>query len=278
MAVMNYFENKVAFVTGAASGIGLALSKALTARGVKVMMADIDTDALADARADLPGSTAQVKCDVANAQSVAEAAQATLETFGKVHFVFNNAGVAMAGLPGDIKLPDWRWAVDINLMGVVYGVEAFAPILREQGEGGHIINTASMAGHVTTATLAPYNTTKFAVVAYSECLRAELQPDNINVSVLCPTFIKTNIHNSAEHRPSRDDGRDHREDPAYELTKAMVEAGMNADLFAELVLTCMANGRFYIFNDPNAKFAITERYENIIAEYDACLKDLEGLT
>ena len=111
MAIVNYFENKVAFVTGAASGIGLALSKALVARGVKVMMADINTGALADARADLLGSTAQVKCDVANAKSVAEAAQATLETFGKVHFVFNNAGVAMAGLPGDIKLPDWRWAV-----------------------------------------------------------------------------------------------------------------------------------------------------------------------
>ena len=165
---MNYFENKVAFVTGAASGIGLALSKALIARGVKVMMADINADALADARAVLSGVTGQVRCDVADAQSVADAAQATLETFGKVHFVFNNAGVAMAGLPGGIKLPDWRWAVDINLMGVVYGVEAFAPILREQGEGGHIINTASMAGHATTATLAPYNTTKFAVVAYSE--------------------------------------------------------------------------------------------------------------
>ena len=275
---MSEFKNRTAFVTGAASGIGLALTKALIARGANVMMADLNADNLAKAAAEInaPEQIGMVACDVAEFESVEAAAQASTKKFGNVHYVFNNAGVSLAGRSGKIDIKDWKWIVDINLMGVVYGVETFLPMIKAHGEGGHIINTASMAGHFSTSFMAPYHATKFAVVGYSESLAMELKDSNIGVSVLCPTWVKSNIYNASLDRPSVDasTSEDFTKNPVYETTKALVDNGMSAEKFADLVLSSVEQKRFYVFNDPEARAAIDVRRGLILADYDACLNDL----
>ncbi|WP_033315021.1 SDR family oxidoreductase [Robiginitomaculum antarcticum] len=277
---MNEFKNKTAFITGAAGGIGLSLARKFHEAGANVMMADINAGALEKAKADLGGGSrlARIVCDVSKPDQVKAAADATLKAFGKVHIVVNNAGVGLAGRAGDIALEDWRWIVDINLMGVVYGVEAFTPLIRDNGEGGHILNVASMAGHFTMPGMAPYHATKFAVVGYSEALRQELAPDNINVTTLCPTWVKTNIYNAAANRPTaaKDSNK-----PAsvtatqlYALTKGLVDSGMSPDTLADLCLTALTARRGTVFNDPEARPAIMARAKTLLADYDACLDDL----
>lgn len=274
---MTDFENKTAFVTGAASGIGLALVKSLLARGVNVMMADINGDALETARAEVgsPERTDTIVCDVANEISVQQAAQATAARFGKVHFVFNNAGVSLAGRPGEIALADWRWITDINLLGIVYGCETFIPMIAGHGEGGHIINTASMAGHAASVGMAPYFATKFATVGYSEALFHELAPVGIGVSCLCPTWIKSNIHNTSDASPAADETRaEFKKSKAYQTVKSLVENGMEPEDYAEAVMKAIAQKRLYVFNDPEARQAIVDRNKWLLADYDASLKDL----
>ncbi len=279
---MTDFENKTAFVTGAASGIGLALSQALVAHGAKVMMADIDAENLAEAASKIgaPDKVETIICNAAEQASVEAAAKATRDRFGSVHFVFNNAGVSLAGRSGNIAIKDWQWIVDINLLGVVYGVEAFLPAMQAHGEGGHIINTASMAGHFATGYMPPYHATKFAVVGYSEALAMELKGSDIGVSVLCPTWVKSKIYDAAVGRPSVDGKPDEssKTNPVYESTKALVDNGMSAERFAELVLISVAKKRFYVFNDPEARGAIDMRRDLILADYDACLDDLKDIT
>lgn len=179
---MTDISGRIAFITGGASGLGFSMAKAFLARGASVMLADINPEGLAEAKASLQQPNHHVDtvvCDVADVESVRAAAKATVDRFGKVHLVVNNAGVSLTGRAGKIAIENWRWAVDINLMGVVHGVEVFTPILRAQKEGGHFINTSSMAGHVASAGAAPYIATKFAVVGYSEALRGELEPDEL---------------------------------------------------------------------------------------------------
>ncbi len=274
---MTDIANKTAFVTGAASGIGLGLCKALLAKGAKVMMADIDAEGLDIAHAALnaPDNTATVICDVADADSVKAAAKATIDSFGKVHLVFNNAGVSLAGRPGQIALEDWRWITDINLLGVVYGCETFIPLITSHGEGGHIINTASMAGHITSPGMTPYFATKFAVVGYSEALFHELKSANIGVSCLCPTWVKSNIHNTSDKSPSANATRgEFKTSKAYLTVKALVENGMGADVYAELVMKAIEADRLHVFNDPEMRQAIVDRNAATLANYDANLKDL----
>ena len=146
---MQDFEGKVAFVTGAASGIGYGIAKAFAANGMKVMMADIEEGPLEQAVADLKAANGVVEgvvCDVSDIEAVRMAAAKTIEAFGKVHVLVNNAGVGGGGETGSIPLEDWKWVVDVNLMGVVYGCETFVPLMKEHGEGGHIVNTSSMFG------------------------------------------------------------------------------------------------------------------------------------
>jgi len=274
---MNDFQGKTAFITGAASGIGLALSQALAARGANVMMADIGAEAVADAAKALQetgGKVESVVCDVACLDQMRAAAEATTKAFGHIHILMNNAGVGLGGVTGQIDAKDWRWIIDINLMGVVHGVEVFTPLMLAHGEGGYIVNTASMAGHSTAAGLAPYCATKFAVVGYSECLQQELAPQGIDVSVLCPTWIKTNIHNTVEKRPTAD-GSVPASNPLAEMLKAAVENGMPPEEFAEITLDAMQKKRFYVFNDPEARAAVDTRHEKICEDYDAWLGELD---
>lgn len=275
---MKTFENKTAFVTGAASGIGLALTKALVAEGANVMMADINTDNLEAAFAviDNPARTSTIICDVADHTSVAATAKATLERFGQVDLLFNNAGVGLAGKSGNIATEDWKWIVDINLMGVVYGVEVFLPHMLSRGGQGHIINTASMAGHMAAPYMAPYNATKFAVVGYSEGLKLELENTDIGISVLCPTWIKSNIYNASASRPSLGGkGEDNSGDAVYQQVKHVVDNGMDPEIYAALTLNAIKENRFYVFNDPKARAMIDTRRNQILSDYDACLAYLD---
>ena len=275
---MTYFSQKTAFVTGAASGIGFAICEALLARGASVMMADIDGPGLSDAMAKLGGKSKNLSatlCDVTKIDAVRAAADATTTAFGKVHMVFNNAGVGLAGASGNIDMKDWRWIVDINLMGVVHGVETFVPLIKSHGEGGHILNTASMAGHMAHIGMNPYFATKFAVVGYSEALFHELMEANIGVSCLCPTWVKSNIHNTADKAPVAGQYRDKfKASKAYETIKGYIENGMDADVYAELCLKAVEANRLHVFNDPEARVAVEMRGKALLADYDANLKDL----
>jgi NAD(P)-dependent dehydrogenase (short-subunit alcohol dehydrogenase family) len=202
---MREFKGKTAVVTGGASGIGLAMAKAFAENGMNVMLADVEQNALDAALKDLNQYGNHVRgvvCDVADPDSVERAAQASFAAFGKVHILRNNAGVAAGSGIDSISVESWRWVVDVNLMGVVYGVRSFLPHIRAHGEGGHIVNTASMAGMVS-GWFSPYDATKFAVVAMSEGLRPQLQPLGIGVSVLCPYFVRTKIGESGRNRQER---------------------------------------------------------------------------
>ena len=193
-------------MTGGAAGIGLALGRAFARSGMKVMLADIETDALQTAVESLQEISPDISgivCDVADAESVERAAQAAFDAFGRVHVVCNNAGVAAGGGIDHISLDNWRWVIDVNLMGVLHGIKSFLPHIRAHGEGGHIVNTASMAGMQTGLGFSPYGASKFAVVSMSEGLRHQLKPLGIGVSVLCPSFVRTRIGESGRNRPER---------------------------------------------------------------------------
>src|SRR5260221_9011530 len=170
---MRELAGRTAFVTGGASGIGFALGRAFAQAGMKVMLADIETDVLAAAVKslhDVGPDVRGVSCDVADPASVERAAEASYDAFGNVHVVCNNAGVAAGGGIDNISLDNWRWEVDVNLMGVVHGIRSFLPHIRAHGEGGHIVNTASIAGMINGIGVSPYSPTKFAVVGMSDGL------------------------------------------------------------------------------------------------------------
>ena len=274
---MSDIQGRVAFVTGGASGLGLSMARIFLKRGASVMLADRDAEGLERAVAELSSDTNQVAsvvCDVADASEIEKAAQATIDHFGKVHIVVNNAGVGLGGQPGEIPLQDWRWIVDINLMGVVHGVEVFAPLIQSHGEGGHIINTGSMAGHVAPGGMGPYNATKYAVVGYSESLKAELMPHNIGVSVLCPGWVRTNIHTTGFGRPSGGPTLEEaKDDPQFQEMDAVIKGGLDPDKVAEWVADCVEANRLYIFTHEIMKMGIDMKYAQIQADYDAIIQD-----
>src|SRR5258705_9575792 len=173
---------------------------------MKVMLADIEATALRAAVQSLqefPPNFRGTVCDVADAASVDQAAKMSFEAFGNVHVVCNNAGVAAGGGIDHISLDNWRWVIDVNLMGVLHGIKSFLPHIRAHGEGGHIVNTASMAGMQGGLGFSPYGASKFAVVSMSEGLSLQLKPHGIGVSVLCPSYVRTGIGESGRNRPAR---------------------------------------------------------------------------
>ena len=274
---METFDGKTAFITGGASGIGLSIARGLAQRGSNVMLADTDKRGLELARDELERTGARVAitvCDVANASDVEQSAGEAVGCFGKVHIVVNNAGVSLGGQTGAIPLEDWRWIVDVNLMGVVHGTEIFTPLIRSHGEGGHVVNTASMAGHWAARYLGPYNATKFAVVGYSESIRQELAEDGIGVSVLCPGWVRTGIHKASQNRPSAA-GRQTASlaGPVHAEAVAAVESGIDPDIVGDWVADCIEARRFYIFTHPEMAPAIDARADMIKADYAACAAD-----
>jgi len=273
---MRELSGRTAFITGGASGIGLELGRAFVSAGMKVMLADVETDALERAVASLREVTSDIRgvaCDVADADSVERAAQATFDAFGHVHVVCNNAGVAAGGGIDNISLDNWRWVIDVNLMGVVHGIRTFLPHLRAHGEGGHIVNTASMAGINGGLGFSPYTASKFAVVAMSEGLSMQVKPHGIGVSVLCPSFVRTAIGDSGRNRPERY-GKVQPLDPASpaglmvaEIARRL-EAGLDPSDVAARVVSAIRNDELYIFTHPNMRDEVDARFAAIQAAMD----------
>lgn len=265
---MKDVQNKVAFITGAASGMGLGMARAFSAAGMKVMLGDIQKEPLDAAVAELKGKgrdVAGVEVDVTDRDSVFAAAQATVDAFGKVHVCVNNAGVGADGSAEDTSEKNWRWTIDVNMWGVVWGLQAFMPLIKEHGEGGHVINTASMAGMFSWKNLSAYNASKYAVVAMSETAMAEHIDDNIGVSVLCPGVVNTNLGTSARNRGDDYGGST---DKKSEQMVAMLKKGLNPDVVGEQVLEAIIDDQSYIFTDPGLRSWVENRFERILAGYD----------
>jgi NAD(P)-dependent dehydrogenase (short-subunit alcohol dehydrogenase family) len=272
---MKTFHDRVAVVTGAASGIGRAMAERFAAEGMKVVLADVEERALAEATKALAGrgaATLAVRTDVSRAADVEALARAAVERFGGVHVVCNNAGVAGDGITAwEQSLESWQWVLGVNLWGVVHGIRTFVPLMLEQGGEGHVINTASMAGHLSMPFLSVYNATKFAVVTISECLHYELQMvgASIKVSVLCPGFVRTNIIDSERNRPPElaDDARRSEAAQAFRMTvRGFVDSGTPPAEVAERVLEAIRAERFWIFPHPEMLEAIRQRADGILAQ------------
>lgn len=254
---MKDFAGRVAVVTGGASGIGLATAQRLAAEGMKIVLADVEVGALEAARDGLAADGAEVLAiptDVARAEAIEALAQSTLDRFGAVHVVFNNAGVAVTGSLWESSLEDLEWSIDVNLWGVIHGIRTFVPILLEQGVPGHVINTASMAGVTSTAYLDVYTATKHAVVALSECLHKELESEEspVRASVVCPGLIRTRIMESERHRsidPERDPPRPEPSAGAAFVDRSLsdgTEQGWDPSRVADAIVDGIREERFYI--------------------------------
>lgn len=273
---MQKLEGKTAFITGGAEGIGYQIGRALAGRGMKVMLADIDEkmlDQAVNALRTEGGDVAGVVCDVALREELERAAEKTIDAFGKVHILVNNAGVSVIGSQKYIPEKNWRWIIDVNLMGVVYGAQVFVPLIQSHKEGGHIINVASMAGMKGLAYAGPYCATKAAVVALSEGWRDELEPAGIGVSVLCPAFVKSRIYDSMRNRQQKYGGPIYFEDMLKEKPhlinqKENVVNGIDTEIVGKRVLEAIANNEAYIFTHPNYRQVVDERYKAVSKGFD----------
>jgi NAD(P)-dependent dehydrogenase (short-subunit alcohol dehydrogenase family) len=275
---MKDFQDKVVVVTGAASGIGRALAERFAAEGMKVVMADIEADALARAAAELRGTGATilaVPTDVAKAADVEALAEKTLAAFGGVHVVCNNAGVVVAKSCWEHTLADWEWVLGVNLWGVIHGVRTFLPILLRQGTEGHIVNTASVAGLSSGAFMGSYCVSKYGVVALSEGLAKELAQIGapIKVSVLCPGFVRTNLMSSARNRPSSlvnpegsETVRPEAQSTEEGLRSGVEDEGTPHAEIADHVVAAIRHEKFYILPHPEWKERIRARMEGILEE------------
>lgn len=277
---MQDVAGKVAFVTGAASGMGLAMARSFAAAGMKVVLADVEEEALEQARASFGPTNADViaiRVDVTDRDAMAAAADRTEEAFGKVHVLVNNAGVAVGGSIADMAYTDWDWVVGVNLDGVVNGVQTFLPRILAHGEGGHVVTTASLAGLLPFAGLGVYNTTKFAVVGMSEALRADLADKNVGVSVLCPGLVNTNIFDSGRNRPTElqsdtdtatmnleDDEDDEERQLRLEAARA---SALEPDVVGDMVLHAIQENEAYIFTHPEYVKEVSERQQEVSASF-----------
>ncbi len=270
---MQDLAGKVAVVTGAASGIGLAMSRRLGQDGMRVMMADVEEQALAAAAktlADEGIEAATAVTDVSDASSVDALARATLERFGAVHVVCNNAGVSRGGPAWDIPLPMWNWIVGVNVFGIVHGIRSFVPHLIAQGEG-HVVNTASVGGLLAGPWMSPYHATKYAAVAISESLHHELAAigSPVRVSVLCPGSVRTQIHQAYRNWPARYGPWPAVQDPPglaawRRAASAGVEAGLDPAIVATAVRDAIVGDRFWIFTHPGYGPAIISKYTEAV--------------
>jgi NAD(P)-dependent dehydrogenase (short-subunit alcohol dehydrogenase family) len=272
---MKDFHGKTAFITGAASGIGLGMARAFGREDMNVVIADIDVAAAKAAVQTLAAEQIKahaVQVDVGDRASVRAAALEALAAFGKVHLVCNNAGVAAGGPIGTVAERDWDWIIDVNLKGVVYGVETFVPLIQSHGEGGYIVNTASIAGLVSGAGAEPYSATKYAVVAMSEGWAQQLAGSDIGISVLCPGYVRTRIADSVRTRQDRYGGVKGVRDDAFAAAGSnvanAVAAGIDPDIVGQRVVEAVSDGNLYIFTDPRFRDIVEFRFAAIRAGFD----------
>lgn len=278
---MRDLAGKVAFVTGGASGMGLAMVRSFVGAGMKVAVADIEEAALDRVAAEFAGSNSRVitiPLDVTDRTAMERAAERTEEAFGRVNVVCNNAGVAVGGPVDEMGYADWDWVLGVNLSGVVNGVQTFLRRMEAHGEGGHFVNTASMAGHIPVPGLSVYNTSKFAVVGLSEAMRADLTAKGIGVSVLCPGVVRTNIFDSGRNRPARLAGdrdtaslllaADVPEEEREARLQAMLDNALDAAVVGDMVVHAIQHDEFYIFTHPEFQPATDARHAEMAASYE----------
>jgi NAD(P)-dependent dehydrogenase (short-subunit alcohol dehydrogenase family) len=270
---MQTLRGKTAFITGGASGMGLAMAEAFGQQGMNVMIADIEADTAQRKAAELRDKQIQadhVQVDVTSRDSLRKGALATIARFGKVHVVCNNAGVAAGGQLGVVPEGDWEWVIDVNLKGVVHGMEVFAPLIESHGEGGHFVNTASMAGHISPPGMEPYCATKFAVVAMSEGWNAQLAPKNIGVSVLCPGLVSTNIYDARRNRQNAVYGE---KDAAYgtenvDQQRQLLAGGIDPLVVGQRVVEGVKDNDMYIFTHVEYEGVVRDRFERVLAGFE----------
>jgi len=270
---MDQLEGRVAVITGGASGMGLAFAHRFAVAGMKVVLADIEAPALDAAVAGLRDAGADalgVRCDVSDAGSVRDLARATDEAYGDVHVVCLNAGVATSGALHEQTLSDWEWILGVNLMGIVHGLDAFLPGLVNRDEG-HVVVTASIAGHTAYPGLGPYSASKHAAVAIAETLHNELVSNGsrVGATALCPGFVDTGIFESARNRPEHltdalaepesDDQRAARE----AFLEMIATEALKPDAVADLVHDAILDGTFWVFTDEQHAPNITSRHVEI---------------
>lgn len=254
---------KTAFVTGGASGLGLAMAKSFAAAGMNVVLADVEQASLDSATAWFETANTDVlpiRLDVTARSRVSDAVDEAQERFGPIHVLCNNAGVAVGGATQDMQFNDWDWVLGVNLNGVVNTLQTVLPRMLAHGEPAHIVNTASMAGHFGIAGMSVYNASKFAVVGLSESLRADLAETPVNVSVLCPGVVRTGIFESGRNRPTRlmtsvDTAAqtltsDASDEERPERISDMLETGLEAETVGDMVLDAVRENEFYIFSHP----------------------------
>ena len=268
---MEQFEGKVAVVTGAASGIGRAMAETFVGAGMRVVLADVESGPLEEVAHSLReggGDVFAVLADVARPDEVERIGAAAMDVYGALHVACNNAGVSGGGLTWEIDLETWRWILDVDLWGVIHGVRTFTPLIIASG-GGHIVNTASMAGLTSNAGMSPYNVAKHGVVTLSETLFADLQLTHpeVGVSVLCPGWVRTRIHESERNRIdlAADPGE---LDPGLAAMKEMVATwiaeGLQPAHVASLVLDAIREQRFWILTHPEWQGMVSDRVDRML--------------
>lgn len=270
---MSQYAGKTVVISGGAEGIGLGIARAMGKQGMNVVLGDIDAKQLNQSRTALENegiNVLTVEMDVTQLSQWQNLAEKALERFGKIHMLVNNAGVG--SIPGAIEHTDdkdWRWVVDVNLMGVIYGTQTMVPLMKEHGEGGWLINVASMAGMVGVPSAGAYTATKVAVVGMSESWYAELKPHNIQVSVLCPAFVKTRINLSTRNKP--EELKSEREKNPEKMNssamakhmQSVIDNGLAPEIVGERVVEAITNKELYIFTHPNYRQVLQKRFKNI---------------
>jgi NAD(P)-dependent dehydrogenase (short-subunit alcohol dehydrogenase family) len=263
------FAGRTAFVTGGANGIGSGLVRALLAEGCKVAVADIREDHIERSLKSLDNQAAMgVKVDVSNREDMARAADEVEARFGPVTLLFNNAGINLFQSIEDSSWSDWDWLMGVNLHGPINGVMTFVPRMLAHGQGGYIVNTASMAGWLASGTPGIYNTTKFAVRGLSESLRYSLASKGIGVSCVCPGLVKSYIYASDDIRPQElmDGAKPVNTDGVKHLA-GMHEVGMEPDVIAARILQGMRENQAYIFPMPEHKEELAGYFQEVLADY-----------
>jgi NAD(P)-dependent dehydrogenase (short-subunit alcohol dehydrogenase family) len=271
---MKDFKRGVAVITGAASGIGRALAERCAREGMKVILADIEPGALAELEANLQadgGTALAVRADVSQAKDVAALAEKTLEAFGAVHLLCNNAGVATNGTVWESSLSDWEWVLGVNLWGVIHSVRTFVPIMLAQDTQCHVVNTASMSGLISFPRGSVYAVSKHGIVTLSEALYHELaeRGGKVKVSVLCPGLVQTRIVDCARNRPERLAATTPMgpvEAAGWETLRQQMQTAMPPAQVADAVFQAIREERFYILTHPEGKDWIRTRMEDILRE------------
>jgi NAD(P)-dependent dehydrogenase (short-subunit alcohol dehydrogenase family) len=263
---MKDFQGKTAVITGAASGIGRALSLDFARRGMNIVAADIESGTLEAVRGEIEEEGVMclpVKTDVADLASVQALADQAFEKFGAVHVLCNNAGVSSGGKLQHATYQDWQWVLGVNLWGVIHGVLAFVPRMIEQKQEAHIVNTGSMAGLIASQGLGVYNTSKYAVVGLSETLLRDLRDTGVGVSVLCPMGVSTRIRESARNRPES-----LKEDMAPYEPPDLVGNYISPEETSRLVINAIEKNELYVLTHPESEEFVARRFERIRKAFD----------